>query len=59
LESPRRAAAVEFSTGQVITSETPALDVFGKYYVAERTNGEIGLYERGTGLKASISLQAH
>jgi hypothetical protein len=52
------AVAVEISTGQVITSETPALDVLGRYYVAELTNGEIGLYERGKGLQAAVSFKA-
>jgi hypothetical protein len=52
------AVAVEMSTGQVIESETPALDVLGRYYVAELPNGEIGLYERGKGLQAVVSLKA-
>jgi WD40 repeat protein len=43
----KRTCAVEFSTGRLIVSKTPALDVFGDHYVAERVNGEIGLYERG------------
>ena len=51
------AVAVEMSTGQVITSDTPALDVLGKYYIEAHT-GEVGLYERGKGLKASVSLEA-
>ena len=41
------AAAVEYRTGQMIFSRTSALDVFDDHYVAERANGEIGLYERG------------
>jgi WD40 repeat protein len=41
------AVAIEYRTGQLITSRAPALDVLGNHYVAERTNGEIGLYERG------------
>lgn len=57
--SQHGAVAVEMSTGQVITSETPALDVLGKYYVAEVSTGEVGLYERGKGLKASVSLKPH
>ncbi len=40
-------AAIEYRTGQMITSETPALDVFGRHYVAERADGAVGLYERG------------
>jgi hypothetical protein len=55
----KRAAAVEFSTGQVIVSETFALDVHGRYHVAEPNNGEVGLYERGKGLQEKISLKAH
>lgn len=49
-----RAAAVEFATGQVIISDTPALDVFRSYYVAEPRSGEVGLYERGKGLQATV-----
>jgi hypothetical protein len=52
--SPNRAAAVELSTGLVIISDTPALDVFGRFYVAEHTKGEVGLYEIGKGLKAAV-----
>jgi hypothetical protein len=40
----------------MITSETPALDVSGRYYVAERAGGEVELYERGKGLQAAVSL---
>jgi hypothetical protein len=47
---------VELSTGQVIISDTPALDVFGRYYVAEPSTGAIGLYERGKGLQATVAL---
>ncbi len=50
------AVAVELSTGQMITSDTPALDVFGAHYVAEVRPGEVGLYERGKGLQASVVL---
>jgi len=50
------AAAVELATGQMITSDTPALDVFGSRYVAEVRPGEIGLYERGKGLQATVVL---
>jgi hypothetical protein len=57
--APYAAAAVEYTTGRMITSETPALDVLGKYYVTELPNGEVGLYERGKGLQASVSLKAH
>ncbi len=52
-----RAAAVEFATGQVIVSDTPALDVFGRFYVAELANGDLGLYERGKGLQATLTVE--
>jgi hypothetical protein len=51
---PRRPGRV--STGQVIISETSALDVFGRYYVAEPSAGVVGLYERGKGLQATVAL---
>jgi WD40 repeat protein len=50
------ACAVEYTTGQMIVSETPALDVLGRYYVAEKAIGEVGLYERGKGLQTTVSL---
>jgi hypothetical protein len=50
-------AAAEYSTGRIITSGSFALDVFGNHYVTERTNGELGLYERGkAGAVAVVSL---
>jgi len=52
-----RAAATELATGQVIISQTHALDVFGRYYVAEPNDGEVGLYEIGKGLRASVTLR--
>jgi hypothetical protein len=55
----KRAAAVEFGTGQVIISETPALDVFGDYVVGARPNGDLELFNRATGLKSVVSLKAH
>jgi hypothetical protein len=54
--SSDRAAATELSTGLVIISETPALDVFGRLYVAEPHDGELGLYEIGKGLQATVVL---
>jgi WD40 repeat protein len=54
---PGRSAAVEFRTGQVIITNSYTLDAFGTYYVAERPNGELGLYERGKGLQASVNLR--
>ena len=53
-----RAAAVEFATGQVIASDTSALDVFGNLYVAGLPDGDLGLYERGRGLQAVVALPA-
>jgi hypothetical protein len=52
----QRAAAVELATGEVIISNTRALDVFGSYYVAEPSTGTVGLYERGKGLQATVPL---
>jgi len=51
-----RAAAAEIDTGNVIISDTPALDVFGGFYVAEPSPGVVGLYERGKGLQSSVAL---
>jgi hypothetical protein len=48
--------AVALRTGQVIVSHTPALDVFGRYYIAESGTGEAGLYELGKGLQATVAL---
>jgi len=56
LDSPKRSAAVEIRTGQVIVCDSPALDVCGRYYAAERTDGELGLYERGKGLQATVAI---
>ena len=53
---PERAAAVDFGTGLVIISDTLALDVFGTYYVTERPGGEVGLYEIGKGVQATVVL---
>jgi hypothetical protein len=50
------ATLVEYSTGQTIVSQTPALDAFGQYYVAEPSPGTVGLYERGKGLQAAVAL---
>jgi hypothetical protein len=41
----------------MITSDRPAIDVFGGHHVAEFCPGEIGIYERGKGLQASIALR--
>jgi hypothetical protein len=52
--SSNRSAAAELSTGLVIISETPALDVLGRFYVAQPAEGEVGLYEIGKGLQATV-----
>lgn len=54
----KRAAVAQLSTGVVVISETPALDVFGTRYIVEHTRGEVGLYEVGHGLKASVVISA-
>ncbi len=43
----KRSAAAELTTGNVIISETPALDVLGNHYVTQLTDGRVALYERG------------
>ena len=51
-------AAVEFRSGrEAITSNQLALDVLGHYYVAEPIPGEVGLYERGKGIQATVVLR--
>jgi WD40 repeat protein len=49
-----RTAAVDYENGQALITETPALDVYGSQYVTELTNGDLALYERATGLTATI-----
>jgi hypothetical protein len=56
IDRPQRTVAAELHTGELIVSETPALDVLGRYYVAEPRPGWAGLYERGKGLQATIDL---
>jgi len=51
------AGAVEISTGQITPSVSPDMDVFGQHYVTELPNGDVGLYERGKGLQASVSVK--
>ncbi len=51
------AAAASLTTGEVIVSLYPALDVFGQFYVMESALGEVGLYEIGKGLQAKIKLR--
>jgi hypothetical protein len=52
----QKIAAVEFRTGQVIISEAQALDVFGNHYVTELKDGTVGLYERGKGVQATVTI---
>jgi len=50
-------AAMELDTGLVIISYRPALDAFGRYYVAEPAANQIGLYEIGKGLKTAVTIE--
>jgi len=52
----QRSAAVELRTGQMVISDSPALDVLGSLYIAELANGDLGLYEIGKGLKAAVRI---
>jgi len=52
----KRSAAAELDTGQIIISDTPALDVLGRHYVTEPSAGRVGPYERGRGLQAAVAL---
>jgi hypothetical protein len=54
--SSNRAAAAQLNTELVIISNTPALDVLGRFYVAESAEREVGLYEMGKGLQATVVL---
>lgn len=56
VDRPQRTIAAALDGEETIVSETPALDVLGRYYVAETRPGWIGLYERGNGLEAQIEL---
>ncbi len=52
----KRSALAEISTERVILSDG-AMDVLGRYYVAEKVVGkEVGLYEIDKGLQASVEL---
>jgi hypothetical protein len=53
---PQRTIAAGLDTQETIVSETLALDVLGRYYIAEPQRGWVGLYERGKGLEAAIDL---
>jgi hypothetical protein len=48
--------AYDIRTKQAITSDRPAIDVLGSFYVAEPNPGEVGLYRRGKGLQTNIDL---
>jgi hypothetical protein len=48
--------ALDIRTEEAIVSQTPALDVCGRYYVAEPSSGVVGLYEQGHGLRATLNL---
>ena len=55
----KRSCVAEIGTGRVIVSQANALDILGSFYVADRTNGEIGLYEIGKpGANAMVSLDS-
>jgi len=48
---------VQFRAGnEIIINNQLALDVFGRYYVAEPNPGEVGLYERGKGIQVAVAL---
>jgi len=51
-----RSSAVEFRTGQVIMSDTEALDVFGNHFIIELPDGKLGLCERGKGVQATVAI---
>lgn len=52
------AAAAELGTARIIISPTQALEVSGRYYVAEPSPGEVGLYERSKELQAKVTLDS-
>jgi len=56
IDHPQRTIATELDKQATIVSETPALDVLGRYYIGEPRRGWVGLYERGKGLGATIDL---
>jgi hypothetical protein len=53
-----RSSAVEFRTGQVIMTDAEALDVFGNKFIIELPDGQLGLYERGKGVQATVAISA-
>ena len=50
---------MELATGEIIINNRFAFDVFGNYYTAEPNLGEVGLYERGKGIVAVVSLHSN
>lgn len=53
----RKSYAVEFLTGQVISSDTEALDVFGNNFVIELPDGKLGLCQRDLGgVQATVAI---
>ena len=56
IDHPQRTIAAELDKQETIVSETPALDVLGRYYIAEPRRGWVGLYERRKGLEAAIDI---
>jgi WD40 repeat protein len=42
----------------ILANKTPALDVYGDYFVAERRNGELGIYKFTKGEKVSVEQTA-
>lgn len=51
-----KTVAVELATGQMMVSNAGALDVFGDRYVTEARPGEIGIYERHSGIQYTVAL---
>jgi len=50
------AGLVDYAAGDVITNQAAALDINGRTYIAERSGGELALYERGKGVIARTTL---
>jgi hypothetical protein len=47
-------AAVELATGKVTYSDTSPIDVYDRYFVAQREWGVIGLYEVDPGVRNAV-----
>ena len=52
-----RFAAMEYRTGEIISSDAETLDVFGKHFVLELSDGKLGFCERGKGVLATAAIQ--